>query len=113
MSWHDMYREYLKSEHWHGVRKRSLARVGHCCQRCGDGGRLEVHHKHYRSLGRELVTDIEVLCHHCHLAADAERESTRHSRSVHTAFNTWARNTGREGSEQDWDAFHRWQEDRR
>jgi hypothetical protein len=37
-------------------------------------GELQVHHRHYKTLGREQPEDVEVLCPACHRVADAERE---------------------------------------
>jgi len=39
------------------------------CQKCGrKNDRLNVHHKHYKSLGREKLKDLLVLCPKCHAA---------------------------------------------
>jgi 5-methylcytosine-specific restriction endonuclease McrA len=34
---------------------------------------LELHHKHYHSLGREQLEDVELLCPKCHKAAGEAR----------------------------------------
>jgi 5-methylcytosine-specific restriction endonuclease McrA len=44
------------------VRRRSK---GHC-EDCEQRKPLEFHHKHYRSVGRELPEDIAHLCRDCH-----------------------------------------------
>jgi hypothetical protein len=49
------YQRYLQGGWWQ--RK---------CQVCGVRQRLEVHHLHYRSLGREELGDLKVLCDACH-----------------------------------------------
>lgn len=108
MSWHEYYREYLRSPHWQGVRKRSLARVGHRCERCGIGGSLQVHHKHYETLGRERVCDIEVLCPMCHQIADDERARTSAQRARYNGFETWLRRGDRENTEEEWDRYNAW-----
>ena len=63
--------------HWAAIRRQALERDGHQCRLCsaaaGDeftdhGGpvRLEVHHRHYRNFGAELVEDVTTLCERCH-----------------------------------------------
>lgn len=82
------YRDYMLSVAWCLKRETALEEAGYHCQRCGADGRaagnsmysggpahaLEVHHKHYRDLGHEPLTSLEVLCRPCHAVADAERE---------------------------------------
>lgn len=69
----DHYREYLDSEAWRGTRMAALKRAGHRCAVCGTNRGLEVHHKHYRSLGAEAWGDLAVLCRDCHENADRRR----------------------------------------
>jgi 5-methylcytosine-specific restriction endonuclease McrA len=54
------------------LRNQALAAAGYRCERCGFSGPLELHHKHYASLGNERLTDVEMLCRKCH-----ERETER------------------------------------
>ena len=67
------YRAVLKSERWKALRQRLLQKhVG--CQRCkAVTTDLEVHHKHYNSLGSETEDDVELLCKPCHNKADKAR----------------------------------------
>lgn len=65
------YVNYLKSEEWASVRRRKLTDAEFKCQRCGfnpgtSKQKLEVHHKTYERLGKELMEDLEVLCDRCH-----------------------------------------------
>ena len=60
------YQEYLKSPHWKEIRKRALDRAGHHCFVCRDTKNLNVHHNSYERLGKELDTDLIVLCEKCH-----------------------------------------------
>lgn len=41
-----------------------------------------MHHRHYLTLGREQLQDIEVLCPPCHKFADEEREQEVWQRRV-------------------------------
>lgn len=60
------YEDYLESPWWQGCRERALERAGFRCERCGQGAPLNVHHRTYVRLGRELPEDLEVLCRGCH-----------------------------------------------
>lgn len=49
------------------IRAEVLRRAAHSCEDCGaDSVRLELHHEHYRSVGREIPSDYAALCRHCH-----------------------------------------------
>jgi len=61
------YAAYLQSAHWRNTRNSALALAGYRCTRCGATSPLEVHHRHYLTVGRENIkTDLCVLCSNCH-----------------------------------------------
>lgn len=61
-----LHREYLRSEIWKAVRLKALSHYGSICRACGAHG-TDVHHKTYeRWGGKELLSDLEVLCRSCH-----------------------------------------------
>lgn len=60
------YRRYIKSKAWRIKREAALKHYGACCAFCHRTDRLEVHHRHYNSLGREKMKDLLVLCESCH-----------------------------------------------
>ncbi len=61
------YRAYIRSEAWRRKTRKVHQRSGYRCERCGASGRrLEVHHKTYRRLGRERMSDLIDLCDQCH-----------------------------------------------
>ena len=64
------YTVYLKTNHWSesvvGVRDGALTYFGRSCVLCGETKRLQVHHRHYRSIGKEDCHDVSVLCETCH-----------------------------------------------
>lgn len=62
----DKYTEYLFSNWWKSKRKQKLGSVNYLCEKCGSNKQLQVHHLHYKSLGREKNTDLQVLCRACH-----------------------------------------------
>jgi hypothetical protein len=83
------YREYLQSVWWWGRKERRLKVAGGQCEfypvvhddgahvfhvdRCTETKQLEVHHKHYESLGAENDEDLAVLCRFHHLVRSVGR----------------------------------------
>jgi hypothetical protein len=61
------YQRALASDHWRALRLRVLAAHGYACERCGMTlALLDLHHRHYRTLGEESLDDVELLCRACH-----------------------------------------------
>ena len=58
--------EYLQSGHWKAVREGALRRAAYRCQVCNSDKSLDVHHRTYERVGRELPEDLTVLCRKCH-----------------------------------------------
>jgi 5-methylcytosine-specific restriction endonuclease McrA len=52
-----LYRSHvsLQSPAWQQIRGMVIARAHNRCERCRDYAALEVHHKHYHTLGREAL----------------------------------------------------------
>lgn len=61
----DYYR-YLQSSAWSAKRKAAFSYHGRVCSICGSERSLHVHHRHYRTLGRERMRDLQILCRGCH-----------------------------------------------
>ena len=70
----DEYHAYISSPAWKQKRKQALSHHGSKCQVCGATEKLQVHHKHYRRLGRERMADLSILCGGCH---ENEHESEK------------------------------------
>ena len=70
------YIETLASRRWRRLRQQILDETKSRCERCWKGPMhgLELHHKHYDTLGEEVRKDVELLCVPCHEMADLERE---------------------------------------
>ena len=69
------YVSYLHSDAWGVKRDQVLIRASHRCEHCKrEGVPLQVHHLHYRSLGKEKLSDLSALCLECHTAADFLRK---------------------------------------
>ena len=80
--WRQKYEARIKSAQWRNMRRDLIRWRGTKCERCGRIATLELHHKTYERLGRELTSDLELLCHSCHEAADEERAEAGRARSV-------------------------------
>ena len=69
---------YLSGPHWRRMKSCVGTLVGNRCEACGreseDGERLQLHHKHYKTVGRERLEDVELLCPECHPKADMHRQ---------------------------------------
>lgn len=62
------YQEYLHTRHWRLVKARYRKRHKYQCTKCRsrENG-LQLHHLHYRNIGRERDEDLIYLCHSCHV----------------------------------------------
>ena len=60
------YREYIDSPAWKRKRAAAIKHNGSKCNICGGKSYLQVHHLTYERLGREEMSDLEVLCKFCH-----------------------------------------------
>lgn len=60
------YHEYINSAAWRRKRRWALRELGYACDECGGDHILQVHHRHYQTLGREQLHDLRVLCRDCH-----------------------------------------------
>ena len=60
------YRDYIRSKEWQQVKKRYRAsNLPQDCHVCGTRP-VEMHHKTYKRLGSERLTDLLPLCRTCH-----------------------------------------------
>jgi len=75
----DLYDAYLQTPAWYKKRAIAFAIHGHRCDVCGTTkGPLQVHHRHYRTLGREDPRrDLQVLCRPCHCETHGIEEEAR------------------------------------
>ena len=101
------YLAYLKSPLWNFQRYKALVVAGFRCQKCKkhaveDGVVLQVHHKTYERLGKELPEDLVVLCKECHKEADTERRIQASYKWAATAIDTYA--SKKYGD--DWQYYH-------
>lgn len=72
------YHTYIVSEAWRDKARAAKERAHHHCQVCNAGHvQLDAHHRTYERLGRELATDITVLCRTCHGLFEMNRKAQR------------------------------------
>lgn len=60
------YHEYIGSKEWAKKRKKAFRKHGRKCSICSSTRALQVHHKHYKTLYREGMDDLQILCADCH-----------------------------------------------
>ncbi len=70
------YNNYLGSDHWKATRNKALERADYECWHCGGGDKLHVHHLTYERIGKELPTDLMVLCASCHARTHSQMEKS-------------------------------------
>lgn len=69
------YREYLKSDHWRGVKDHyRQTRMPQTCVVCRDPN-IDLHHRSYKRLGVERMDDLVPLCRDHHEAAHATADA--------------------------------------
>jgi hypothetical protein len=88
------------------MRKDMFRLRGERCERCGYAHELQLHHKTYERLGRELISDLEVLCHQCHEKADEERALQGQIRSETARYNAALDTYATKKYGENWDFQH-------
>lgn len=59
------YAEYLKTSWWANIRRKKFAATRGRCELCPSRA-SQVHHRHYRTLWAENLTDLIAVCRRCH-----------------------------------------------
>ncbi len=62
---------------YRSLRAQRLELAKHRCERCGAATGLQLHHRHYETLGRERLEDVEVLCDSCHRVETERMDALR------------------------------------
>lgn len=65
-----VYAVYIQSAAWKRFRERAIRSRGGHCEKCPATHPLEVHHLTYERLGRERLSDVQVLCEFHHSLVD-------------------------------------------
>jgi 5-methylcytosine-specific restriction endonuclease McrA len=69
-----------QTKRYRELRTAALAAAGYRCERCGCEGLLELHHKHYATLGAESLADVQMLCRACHQSETERQRALRRAR---------------------------------
>ena len=92
--WRQRYEARINSEPWRKLRAKLIKTRGDQCESCHKRLPLELHHKTYERLGRELAADLVLLCSECHKVADVVRARRGRIRSAQALYdaglNTYA-----------------------
>lgn len=77
------YNKYIQSQAWKAKSGAAMARAAFKCQVCSWPHHLAAHHNTYDRLGKELDSDLVVLCEKCHRLFHRVRDgqATRHPNS--------------------------------
>jgi len=69
------YNKYLNSSHWRLTKAKllrsKLVQRNHkglpVCEACGSDKKLQVHHRTYKTIGKERCMDLALVCELCHM----------------------------------------------
>jgi hypothetical protein len=79
-SWRANYYAYQQSQCWQDLKSLAMWAAGNKCTSCGGTEGLELHHLHYRSLGKENPwTDVTIFCRQCHAKNHGVNQSSDES----------------------------------
>ena len=78
------YQEYLTTSHWRNMRSRIAKERGMVCEVCKKdvSSGFEMHHKSYARVEKKKVSDLQVLCHHCHDKITKENQIKKEKRKL-------------------------------
>lgn len=80
--------KYLHTKHWRGMREKAYEYYKGVCQRCGGDISLdsaEIHHRIYKRMGEENVSDLILYCKHCHHCLHKNRKGVHEAnKGLHT-----------------------------
>lgn len=92
------YQDYLRSDEWERTRSMRYELSGDKCHKCGRSRKqarfLEVHHKTYKNLPFERMSDLMVMCGHCHEAWHQARNPVWKTRRIDETLPEWLLDTG-------------------
>jgi hypothetical protein len=76
---HNAYDDYIASAEWQAFADAQKLAARFRCEACGKPSNwdVDVHHLHYKRLGRERPQDVLVLCGGCHITWEDLRRDMR------------------------------------
>ena len=72
----DSYHHYMQSDTWM-LKSRAMRDYFKTCAVCNSDKHLQVHHKHYETLGHERLEDLTVLCGDHHWEYEKRRKEEK------------------------------------
>ena len=92
--WRARYNKRISSQQWKNMKCDIAKMRGNKCERCESQLKLSLHHKTYERLGKEPLSDLELLCEECHRKADEQRAAAGRAKSANAmhsaALDTYA-----------------------
>jgi 5-methylcytosine-specific restriction endonuclease McrA len=85
-NWREIYNARIKSAQWKNMKRDLIRMRSQKCEKCGSCTSLQLHHKTYERLGKELMSDLELLCFSCHHKADQIRAAAGRARAAAARF---------------------------
>ena len=78
------YPSYLQTNHWKNFRLEVIRERKNECERCFDVVEVpQIHHKTYKRLGKEKISDVTLLCPKCHKIIHNKRKEGRTESVAH------------------------------
>ncbi len=62
----ETYQEYLKTNHWKATKVKVFKKYKYHCAKCKTNKNIDLHHKTYKNVGNESMSDLVYLCRTCH-----------------------------------------------
>lgn len=87
--WWRQYNQYLRSQHWHDMRKKVIERDGEVCQACLRNKATQVHHLSYalyQQLGRSAAFELVAICYSCHCAIHPQLAESQRKLSFYNPY---------------------------
>lgn len=87
--WWRQYNEYLRTQHWHDIRKKVLDRDGGVCQACLRNKATTAHHLSYNLynlLGRSAAFELVAICHTCHKTIHPRMAETQNNLILYNPY---------------------------
>lgn len=76
------YEEHLQSDKWKAIRKTKAEEQHYTCESCGKVVLVgfHIHHKTYKNLGNEPLSDLMFLCEDCHKQIHIELNAKKNAK---------------------------------
>jgi 5-methylcytosine-specific restriction endonuclease McrA len=76
------YQAYLNSSEWRSKRLKVLQRAKFKCEQCKKKQATQIHHKSYRHIFNEPLSDLLAVCATCHREIHGIKEKPKKRRKI-------------------------------